>query len=127
MENKKIKGNLLIYADENDFNKKMRAIRKYCMGSYKNFIFNIIPELKRTDFENGTYRKSLVTDKMFKCVYGEMELIYSVRNGVIILEDLVPGDILTAMHKRELECYKGVPIRDKKDIIKIKMAEALIK
>lgn len=123
--NKEIKGNLLTYLDENEFNKKLRALRKYCMRSYKDFIFNIIPKLKSTEFENGSYKYPLITDKMFKCVYGEIELVFSVNNNVIILEDLVPGDIFIDMHRKELECYKGVPVRNKSDIFKIKLMEKM--
>ena len=125
--NKEKKGNLLTYLDENEFNKKARTLRKYFMRSYKDFIFNIGPQLKNTVLENGTYKKPLITDKLFKAVYGEIQLVFSVSNGVVILEDLIPGDIFMAMHNKDLTCYKGVPVRNKKDIFKIKMAEALTK
>ena len=125
--NKEIKGYLLTYIDENMFNKKLRALRKYCMRSYKNFIFEIIPKLKHSELENGSYKIPLITDKMFKCVYGEIELVFSVNNNVIILEDLLPGDILIDMHNKELECYKGVPVRSKADIFKIKLMENINK
>ena len=123
----KVKGNLLTYLDENEFNKKLRALRKYCMRSYKNFIFKVVPDLKMTEFENGTYKKPLLTDELFKCVYGEIQLVFHVNNGVVIIEDLIPGDILIDGHRKELECYKGVPVRDKKDIFKIKLMEKMSK
>lgn len=121
--NKNIKRNLITYLDEIELKKKLRALRKYCMLSYKDFIFNIMPELKKTEFENGSYKYPLITDKLFKRVYGEIQIVFSVNNGVIIFEDLIPSDIFLEMHKKELECYKGVPIRDKKDIFKIKLIE----
>ena len=125
--NKKIKGNFLIYLDENEFNKKLRALRKYCMRSYKDFVFKVVPELKNAELENGSYKKPLITDKMFKCVYGEIQIVFNVNNGVVILEDLIPGDILTEGHKKELDCYKGVPVRNKQDIFKIKLVEKMNK
>lgn len=121
--NERAKGNLLTYLNENEFNKKIRALKKYCMRSYKDLVFNIVPKLKSTELENGLYKKPLKTDKMFKCVYGEIQIVFYVNNGVIILEDLIPSDVLIDMYRKDLKCYKGVPVRNKKDIFKIKLIE----
>ena len=123
--NEKIAGNLITYLDEYELKKKLRSLRKYCMRSYKDFIFNIIPELKNTNFKNGSYKKTLTTDSLFKVVYGEIELVYSVCDGVICLEDLVPSDFFVSGFKRELEVYKGIVIRDEKDIFKVNLLERL--
>lgn len=46
--------------NENEFIQQLRAIRKYFTKSYKQFIFEVVPEIKKTDrwllFNNARYR-----------------------------------------------------------------------
>ena len=95
------------------------------MRSYKDFIFKVIPELKSTDFENGSYKKTLITDKLFELMYGKIKIVFKVNNGVVVLEDLIPSDFFKVGHKRELETYKGVFVRDEKDVFKVNLLERL--
>lgn len=112
------KTNTFRYLDENDFTKKMRSLKKYCMRSYKDLIFNT--QLK--DFyslEDGVYIKNLYTSEEFKFVYGQIQLIYSVNKGHVVIEDLLPREILLDGCINLLGVYKGVPYRDDRDKFKI--------
>lgn len=111
--------------DENDFNKKMRAIRKYLIKPYKHWIFEVVPKLKQTNKKDGSYEIELPVDKLFKKVYGEIKIMFSVKNDVVILENIEPNDILIAMHDCLLPTYKGIPYRDSKDKFKIDLVKEI--
>lgn len=116
---------ILVYLDENDFRKKERALRKYFMRNYKYLQFDFFPRLKQEGKRDGRYSVKLATSKLFESVYGKMELLFSVKNDVAILEDIAPGDFLLDCYEREVPCYKGIPYRNKKDLEKIKIMERL--
>ena len=109
-------GTVFMYLDENEFKKKMRSLRKYNMRAYKYMIFKLEQKL---DIKAGQHILELPTDYVFKKVYGQIKLKYSVNNNIVVLEDLTPTDILMAGHQTELSTYKGVIVRDEKDIKKI--------
>lgn len=106
------------YVDENDFVKKLRSLRTYCPRSYKQLIFR----KDKRDFysmKNGRYQKKLYTSAEFEFVYGEISLVYSVKDGDVVIEDLLPSEFLLDGYFNLLDTYKGVPYRNKKDIFKI--------
>lgn len=112
------KANTFKYLDENDFTKKMRSLKKYCMRSYKDLIFNTqIREFYSLD--DGRYVKDLYTSEEFKFVYGQIQLIYTVNKGNVVIEDLLPREILMDGYINLLDVYKGVPYRNAKDKFKI--------
>lgn len=113
--------NLITYIDENEFKKKLRAIRKYFMGAYKYWIFEAIPKLQKENKLDGQYELELPVSEIFKKVYGKVIVLFLVKNDVVILEDIKPNDILTDMHRKELPAYKGVPYRNKRDKFKIEL------
>lgn len=113
--------NLITYVDENEFNKKLRAIKKYCMGAYKYWIFEAIPKLQRENKIDGKYELELPFSNLFEKVYGKVKILFSVRKDVVILEDIIPNEILIDMHRKELPVYKGVPYRNEKDKFKIEL------
>ena len=122
-EQKKIGINKVLYLDENDYIKKTRSLKKYCIRSYKDLIFNILPNLKDID---GHYEKKVYTPKEFKLVYGQIKLIYSVRNNTAILENIEPSQFLLDGYFTELHTYKNMFYRNKQDRFKIDMVLKLI-
>lgn len=109
------------FENENDFNKKARALRKYFMKSYKDLIFNVSKNLKDVNSENGFYEIKLYTDSTFKKVYGDIKIIYQVLDDMAIIKDLEPADFLLDAHAVELNCYKGLPYRNARELFKIKL------
>ena len=77
-------------------------------------------------FGDGIYEVDLPTDKLFEKVYGKLQVKFSVRNDVAIIEDIVPNDILLACYEKEVPTYKGIPYDTEKDLAKIKIMEKLI-
>lgn len=94
------------------------------MRSYKYIIFKLDYE---KDFSKikGRHEFEVPTDSNFKKVYGPIKIVYYVYEEGIVLEDLLPGDILMACYMKELQSFKGVPFRDDKDLFKIKLVEKM--
>lgn len=114
------RGTIISFVDANEYRKQERALRKYLTRTYKNLIFDVIPEIKNKKFRDGDYEFDLVTDKRFTQVYGKIKLMFYVHKDIVVIKCLEPGDILMAMYLVELPTYKGVPYRDEKDLFKIK-------
>ena len=106
-----------MYVDENDFVKKYKSLRKYCYKSYKFLCFGIKKRIQ--NFEEGSHELIVPTDEKFKKVYGQIILKYSIQNGVIVIENLEPSKFLLDGYMVELNYYKGIPFRHKKDKFKI--------
>lgn len=116
----------LTYLDENEYKKKERALRKYFMKNYKYLIFKVYPKLKKENKKDGSYEITLPTNEIFKRVYGDLKLKFSVKDDIATIEDLEPGELLMNCFFRELPVYKGTPYNTKKDLKKIKMVEAIL-
>ena len=116
----------ILYLDQNEFNKKHRALRRYFMRSYKYIIFKLIPTLQQEHKEDGKYEVELPINELFKKVYGPMKVLFTVKNDVAIIEDLVPSEILIKCYERNLPIYNGVPYCTTKDLKKIKIMEKLL-
>lgn len=117
---------IITYLDQNEFNKKHRALRRYFMRSYKYIIFKLIPTLQKEHKRDGHYEVEIPCDKLFKQVYGPMKVLFTVRNDIAVLEDIVPSEILMKCFERNVPIYKGIPYVTKKDLEKIKIAERLL-
>jgi hypothetical protein len=117
---------IITYLDENEFKKKERALRKYFMKNCKYLFFDFYPALKRDGKKEGHYEVELPVDTLFEKVYGKMKLLFSVYKDTAVLEDILPNDILTAAHRRDLPTYKGVPYATDVDFKKLKIMERLI-
>lgn len=115
------KGTIITFVDENSYKKQERALRKYCMKSYKNLVFDVIPSIRNEKFKDGDYEYDLLTDKKFALVYGKIKLRFFVHGNVIVIKGLEPEEILISMYSVELPTYKGIPYRDEKDLFKIKI------
>ena len=113
------------YEDENAFNKLTKALKMYNMFAYKDFIFNLMYQLRAGkmvgyEIEPDIWRCDLQSDKIFEFVYGKMYFTYRVEDGYrVVLLDIEPKDFLLDGHAKQLPTYKGVPIRGPKDRFKI--------
>ena len=118
-----MKGFILDYINENEYKKLERALKKYNMLAYKKLNFeyypalrsgNFVGELKSSDSENKTetYELKLPSDLLFTQVHGEVKVRYIVykEQNVVMLETIMPTDILLEGHLAELNTYKGVMI-----------------
>ena len=114
------KGVIIRCVDQNDFTKQVRGLRTYYMRSYKDLMFNVSHELKKPR-PDGDYIIKLYTEETFKKVYGDFELRYYVENGIVIIKELAPRQLLIDLHRSLLQTYKGVPYRNKLDLLKIKL------
>ena len=105
--NDNIKTNYIIdYINENEFKKKVRAIKKYNMLAYKKLLFDYYPSLREGKFQGvlvstndlektEKYELTLPTDKTFVKVHGNITLHYTVylEQKTVILDTLTPEDI----------------------------------
>ena len=118
-----MKGFILDYINENEYKKLERALKKYNMLAYKKLNFeyypalrsgNFLGELKSSDSEkkSETYELKLPSDLLFTQVHGEVKVRYIVykEQNVVMLETIMPTDILLEGHKSELTTYKGIMI-----------------
>lgn len=105
--------------DNTEFNKKLRALKKYCPQSYKFFIFNI--KNKITDVTDGDYEINLPTSEEFMFIYGQIKLKYSIQKGKIKYKDLEPSQFFLDGYKFDLDVYKNIYYRNQKDKFKINL------
>ena len=131
------------YVNENEFKKLERSLKKYNMLAYKKLYFDYYPELKEGNFlgkliatnkknNTETYELKLPTDSTFAKVHGDIKLYYVVYKDIktVMLDKLVPEDILSEGHQSELITYKGVMVSKEhsdKDIFKINLLNMLEK
>ena len=131
------------YINENEFHKLERSLKKYNMLAYKKLYFDYYPSLKEgkllgeivsTNDKLGTvtYELSLPTDELFKKVHGTIKLRYHVyeEQKIVMLDTIIPEDILTEGHQSELVTYKGVMIskqHSEKDMFKINLLNMIQK
>lgn len=130
-----MKGYVLDYANENEFRKLERALKKYNMMAFKKLNFEYYPSIRNGKFigelvssnkkaGTETYELKLPSDRLFAQIHGEVKLVYTVhkKEAVAMLETLTPEDILLEGHRSELTTYKGIMISKEnasKDMFKI--------
>ena len=118
-----MKGYILDYINENEFKKLERALKKYNMLAFKKLNFEYYPSLRNGEFlgelmssdkknDTETYELKLPSDHLFTQVHGEVKLRYIVykKQNVVMLDTIMPTDILLEGHFAELTTYKGVMI-----------------
>ena len=131
------------YINENEFHKLERSLKKYNMLAYKKLYFDYYPSLKEgkllgeivsesDKLGTVTYELSLPTDELFKKVHGTIKLRYHVyeEQKIVMLDTIIPEDILTEGHQSELVTYKGVMIskqHSEKDMFKINLLNMIQK
>lgn len=117
----------LIYIDENDFIKKTRSLRTYCMLAYKDFVFKTKDKIFENVEKDGLYYQNLRTSTEFRNIYGQIRLKYLVKNSTIILIDLEPSQFFIDGYMSKLGTYKGMYCRDDRDKFKIELVSYLKK
>ncbi len=131
------------YLNENEFHKLERSLKKYNMLAYKKLYFEYYPALKEGEFlgelistnqnnDSITYELKLPTDALFSKVHRDIKLKYHVYQNqkTIVLDTLIPEDILTEGHQSELVTYKGVMVskqHSEKDLFKINLLNMIQK
>lgn len=131
------------YVNENEFKKLERSLKKYNMLAYKKLYFEFYPSLKEGKFVGKListskekkcvkYEVKLPTDILFSKVHGDIRLHYLVYedNKTIMLETIMPEDILSEGHQSELVTYKGVMVskqHSEKDLFKINLLNMIEK
>ena len=117
----------ITYEDEKTFTKFARSLRKYNMLAYKNFIFNIMSNLRAgtivgEPIGDNKYKVKLLSNKLFEFVYGEVYFVYEiVDDHVAKLLYMEPQEFLLAGNSKLLTIYKGVPIITAKDRFRVDM------
>lgn len=136
-----MKNYVLDYVNENEYRKLERALKKYNMLAFKKLNFEYYPSLRNGKFlgelksqnkkaNTKTYELELPSDPMFAQVHGKVKLIYTVYKNeeTVMLNEILPKDILLEGHKSELTTYKGIMISKtnaSKDIFKIDLLNML--
>lgn len=131
------------YLNENEFNKKTRALKKYNMLAYKKLIFDCVPKLRDGAFQGVAvsknskegimkYEYKLPTDRMFAKVHGDIVLHYTIYENqkLIMLDTITPEEILSEGHQKELTTYKGVMVSKshaERDMFKINLLNSMNK
>jgi len=118
-----MKGFILDYINENEYKKLERALKKYNMLAFKKLNFEYYPALRNGEFlgelvssdktnNTETYELKLPSDHLFAQVHGEVKIRYIVykEQNIVMLETIMPTDILLEGHVAELTTYKGVMI-----------------
>jgi len=118
-----MKGFILDYINENEYKKLERALKKYNMLAFKKLNFEYYPALRSGNFlgelissdkskNTETYELKLPSDLLFTQVHGEVKVRYIVykEQNIVMLETIMPTDILLEGHVAELTTYKGVMI-----------------
>lgn len=129
------------YLNENEFRKKERAVKKYNMLAYKKLAFDFYPSFRDGNFKGviiskntkdkiTKYELKLPTDRMFAKVHGDIALHYTVyeKQKLVMLDTLIPEDILNEGHQKELATYKGVMVsksHSERDMFKINLLNML--
>lgn len=112
---------ILIYKNRTEFVKREKALKKYCMGAYKYWIFDAVPKLQQGNKIDGKYELELPVDKKFQKIYGKVRVLFTVEEDMVVLEDIEPSKMLLDMFRKELPIYKGIPYRNEKDKFKIEL------
>ena len=118
-----VKGYILDYRNESEYKKLERALRKYEMLAFKKLNFEYYPSLRTGEFlgklisidkinDSETYEIKLPCKRLFTQVHGDLKFKYTVykSENIIMLETIMPTDILIEAHIFELTTYKGVII-----------------
>lgn len=118
-----MKGFILDYINENEYKKLERALKKYNMLAFKKLNFEYYPSLRNGEFlgelmssdkknNTETYELKLPSDHLFTQVHGEVKVRYIVYKdqNIVMLDTIMPTDILLEGHVAELTTYKGVMI-----------------
>ena len=116
-----------IFKTEKEIKQLLRSLAIYNRRAYKQIIFiDNFRELNWKLVDGITYKAELYTDRLFEKVYGKCYVVADIKDHNYMIKEIQPKEILLAGYRKILNTYKGIPYRDNKDLIKIKMAEGII-
>lgn len=114
---------IITFLDDNDYIKKLRGLKRYNMRAYKYIMFHLKDDIDNQ--EEGKHIKNLYTDNKFKKVYGQVQIVYTIKNNIAVIENILPDEFLLDGYMVDLKTYIGVPYRNKQDLFKIQMLEKI--
>lgn len=113
----------IVYIDEVEFNKRIKGLRRSNMRAYKQ----LLRILREGEFnqEPGKHETELIADEKLKLIYGKILLHYETNENYVLLTGITPDNLLLDVYNSKVNYYKGVPIKDSKDLFKIKLLEEM--
>lgn len=112
----------IFYDDTKELKNLMRSLRTYNKRAYKQLIFKErFEELNFVNYGDNLYTAELLTDDLFKKVYGVCKVVVVIRNDQAKIINIEPQEIFEAGYRKILQTYKGVPYRNEQDLFKIKL------
>lgn len=116
-----------IFFDESkELKNLLRSLQTYNKRAYKQIIFRErFEELNFIHYADDIYTAELLTDDLFKKVYGVCKIVVEIKNEQAKILRIEPQEILEAGFKRLLQTYKGCPYRNEQDLFKIKIIGGL--
>lgn len=111
-----------IYRDDTkELKCSMRSLRIYNKRAYKQLVFKeLFEELDFKLYGDNLYTAELLTDELFKKVYGTCKVVVLIRNEQAKIIRIEPQDLLLDGYRKLLRTYKGCPYRTERDLFKIK-------
>ena len=110
----------IVYVNENDFIKKYRGLKRICPDAFRNLCFYFFKN-GICNKQDGDYVYDAPTSPEFKVLFGQIKVIYSIKNGIIYVKDLIPSEIFLNNYYGGVETYKGYPCYSEKDKFKINL------
>jgi hypothetical protein len=112
----------IFYDDTKLLKNLMRSLKTYNKRAYKQLIFKErFEELNFVNYKDNLYTAELLTDELFKKVYGVCKVVVLIRNEQAKVIGIEPQELFEAGFMRILDTYKGVPYRNEQDLFKIKI------
>lgn len=112
----------IFYDDTKELKYLMRGLKVYNKRAYKQLIFKErFEELNFVNVEDDLYIAELLTDDLFKKIYGTCKVVVRIKNDQAKVIRVEPMEIFIAGYRKILPTYKGVPYRNDLDLLKIKL------
>lgn len=116
----------IFFDDSKELKNLLRSLQTYNKRAYKQIIFRErFEELNFIHYADDIYTAELLTDDLFKKVYGVCKIVVEIKNEQAKILRIEPQEILEAGFKRLLQTYKGCPYRNEQDLFKIKIIGGL--
>lgn len=116
----------IFFDDTKELKNLLRSLRTYNKRAYKQLIFKErFEELDFINYKEDLYTAELLTDDLFKKIYGVCKVVVVIKNEQAKILRIEPQEILEVGFKRLLQTYKGCPYRNEQDLFKIKLIGGL--
>lgn len=116
----------IFFDDTKELKNLLRSLRTYNKRAYKQLIFKErFEELDFINYKDDLYTAELLTDDLFKKIYGVCKVVVVIKNEQAKVIGIEPQEIFEDGYKRLLRTYKGCPYRNEQDLFKIKLIGGL--